>query len=132
MQTRIMVTALGLGLILLAVIFQLIRKNRLQEKYSILWIASAVVMVVLSVWTQLLKSFSAWIGIFYPPSALFAVAVFCGLVIALHYSVVLSTLTSQNKTLAQELALLREEVARLRLERSGGGKRPAVRRGARR
>jgi len=127
MQTRIMITALGLGLILLAVIFQLIRKNRLQEKYSILWIASAVVMVVLSVWTQLLKSFAAWIGIFYPPSALFAAAVFCGLVIALHYSVVLSTLTSQNKTLAQEIGLLREEVDRL----AAGRKRPAGRRRAR-
>jgi hypothetical protein len=131
MQTRIMIFAVGLGLILLAVIFQLIRKNRLQEKYSILWIASAVVLVVLSMWTQLLKTFAAWIGVFYPPSALFAVAAFCGLVIALHYSVVLSTLTGQNKTLAQELALLREEVNRLRLERSGGGKRPTGRRGAR-
>lgn len=132
MQTRMTIAAVGLGLILLAVIFQLIRKNRLQEKYSILWIASAVLMVALSVWTQLLKSFAAWIGIFYPPSALFAAAVFCGLVIALHYSVVLSTLTGQNKTLAQDLALLREEVDRLRLERPAGRKRPAGKRGARR
>ncbi len=131
MQTRMTIAALGLGVILLAVIFQLIRKNRLQEKYSILWIASAVVMVVLSVWTQLLKGFAAWIGIFYPPSALFAAAVFCGLVIALHYSVVLSTLTSQNKTLAQEIALLREEVDRLAAGRSAGRKRPAGRRKAR-
>jgi hypothetical protein len=112
MQIRVQIVSILVGLVLLGVIFQLIRRNRLQEKYAILWIASAVIVLVLSVWRDLLATFASWVGIFYAPSALFLVALFCGMIIALHFSVVVSDLTKQHKTLVQEIALLKEELHR--------------------
>jgi len=114
MQVRVQIVSILVGVILLGTIFQLIRKNRLQEKYALLWILSAVIVLVLSVWRDFLALFASWVGIFYAPSALFLVALFCGMVIALHFSVVVSDLTKQNKTLVQEIALLKEELQRTR------------------
>jgi hypothetical protein len=127
MQVRVQIVSILLGVVFLGVIFQLIRKNRLQEKYALLWITSAAIILVLSLWRGLLESFAAWAGIFYAPSALFLVALFCGMVIALHFSIVISDLSKQNKTLIQEIALLKEELVRL-AGRAGKQRSPAARR----
>jgi hypothetical protein len=92
---------------LFAVIIDLIRRGLLKEKYSILWLASASIVMALTVWGGLLNKIAALLGIEYPPSFLFLVALLFILLILLHYSVVISTLTERNKTLAQEIALLR-------------------------
>ena len=114
MQIRVQIFSVLVGLALLLVIFHLIRKNKLQEKYSLLWIASALLLLLMAVWRNLLETFARWVGVFYAPSALFLVVAFCGMIIALHFSVVISGLTQQNKSLAQEIALLKEELKRLK------------------
>ena len=58
-------------------------------------------------------------GVDYAPSALFIVAGFCGTVLFVHFTIVISKLTEQNTILAQDLALLKEEVA---AEKSDGKK----------
>jgi hypothetical protein len=116
MQVRIQLFSVFLGISLLLVIFQLIRKNKLLEQYSLLWIASAVILLVMAICRGLLERLSNFIGIYYPPSALFFVAIFCGMVIALHFSVVISRLNRQNNTLAQEIGILRSEIDRLKNE----------------
>lgn len=110
MQIRVQILSVCVGLALLAVLFQLIRKNRLEEKYALLWVASAIILILFSVWRNLLEKLANLVGIYYAPSALFLIALFCGVIIALHFSVVISTLTRQTKTLAQEVALLRQEI----------------------
>jgi hypothetical protein len=122
-QIRIQIVSVCVAVLLLAVIFQLIRRNRLQEKYALGWIVSAVVLLVLSLWRGLLERFAAWVGIFYAPSALFLVALFCGTLIALHFSVAVSALARQNKTLAQEIALLKRATGAGRPAPRGGRKR---------
>lgn len=116
MQLRIQLLSILVGGVLLLAIFQLIKKNKLLEQYSLLWIASAVILLFMAIFQDLLIKFSYAIGIYYPPSALFLVAILCGLVIALHYSVVISGLKRQNNQLAQEVGLLRGEVERLKEE----------------
>jgi hypothetical protein len=56
------------------------------------------------------------IGIYYPPSALFLIAIVFVLLLLLHTSTVLTRLTQENKQIAQEVALLKEEVRRLKAE----------------
>jgi hypothetical protein len=94
----------------LGVIVELIRRHRLQERYALLWIATGGVMLVLALWRQALDGFARLIGVAYPPSALFMVAGLFVFVVLLHYSTVLSRLSEQNKTLAQRLALLEQEL----------------------
>ncbi|MFQ5627977.1 MAG: DUF2304 domain-containing protein [bacterium] len=106
MNSRIELIAI-LGSVAIAFsIFELIRKGKLQEKYSLLWFGSTIILIVLSIWRDLLERIAAMLGVFYAPSALFLIAVFFGMLLALHFTIVISRLSEQNKKLAQELGLL--------------------------
>lgn len=100
---------LGSGSLLIVVI-ELIRRGRLKEKYSLLWLFAGSILLVFSLSRALLEYVSRQLGIYYPPSLLFLLAFLFLLLITLHFSVVLSGLSEQNKQLAQELALLRQEL----------------------
>ena len=90
--------------------FELVRRKRLSERYAILWLLAAITLFVLAAWKGLLTSLSNDVGISYPPSALFAVAIGLVAMILLHFSLAVSRLTDQNKILAQRLALLQQRV----------------------
>jgi hypothetical protein len=93
---------------LLFLVLELIRRGRLKERYSLLWLFSGAVMLVLSLSRDLLEYIARLVGIFYPPSLLFLIAFVFLLLITLHFSAVISGLSEKNKKLAQEIALLRQ------------------------
>ncbi len=99
----------GSGTVLFLVI-ELIRRGRLKERYSLLWLLASAVLLVLSSSRGILEYISSMMGIFYPPSFLFLLAFLFLLLITLHFSVTISGLSEKNKRLAQELALLRQEI----------------------
>jgi hypothetical protein len=102
------------SVLLLLVVFELIRGRRLKERYALLWLATGVVLLVLSAWRNGLNTIAGWMGIStYPPAILFAVATLFVIIVLLYYSTVLSRLVDQNTVLAQELALLRERLDEL-------------------
>jgi hypothetical protein len=107
---RVSIVAALAALALLFVVFELIRRRRLSERYALLWIVTGVVILVLALWRGLLSTLADAVGIAYPPSALFVLAAFFILVVLLHYSTVISKLADQNRILAQRLALLEEEL----------------------
>ena len=96
-----------LSIFLLWTTFELIRKNRLREEYAILWLFTGIVVLVFSLWPEFLLSqfFAKITGMFYL-SAVVIIAFLFLLLIVLHFSVVISKLTNQNKELAQRYALL--------------------------
>lgn len=94
---------------LLVVVVELIRRGRLKERYSLLWLFAGAVLLVLSSSRDLLEFVSHLVGVYYPPSFLFLLAFLFLLLITLHFSVVISGLSEKNKQLAQELALLKQE-----------------------
>jgi len=98
----------GSGTVLLLVV-ELIRRGRLKERYSLIWLLASVVLLALSS-TQGIVYLSHLLGIYYPPTALFLVAFLFLLLITLHFSVVISGLSEKNKRLAQEVALLRRDM----------------------
>jgi len=102
---NVMAIITSVGLLIFVV--ELIRQGLLKERYSLLWLLSGVVLLVLSSSRNVLEFISHFVGIYYPPSFLFLVAFLFLLVITLHFTVVISGLSEKNKRLAQELALLR-------------------------
>ena len=88
-------------------IVDLIRRRMLKEQYAILWLISAIVLLILSVWRQLLDRIAYVLGVAYAPSLLFLVAFVFLLLIVLHFSVIISNLSEKNKRLSQEIALLK-------------------------
>jgi hypothetical protein len=114
-QTVAIIASAGL----LLVILELVRRRRLVERYALLWLLAAVVLLVFSIWEDLLFEFSELIGIETPSNALFVVAFGFVLLLLLHFSSVSSRLSEENKVLAQELARLDQELHAERGERPG-------------
>ena len=102
--------AVAVTLALLLLVFELVRRKRLSERYAILWLLAATTLFVLAAWKGLLTTLSYDVGISYPPSALFAVAIGLIAMILLHFSLAVSRLSDQNKILAQRLALLQQRI----------------------
>jgi len=98
---------------LFALIFELVRRRRLMERYALLWLFSTAVLLALAVWRGLLTKLSSAVGIYYPPSALFAIAFGFVLVMLLHFSLAISRLSDQNKVLAQRLGALQRRIDEL-------------------
>jgi hypothetical protein len=101
------VSVIASGLLLLGIL-ELVRRRRLLERYALLWLFSALVLLALAVWSGLLETVSDAVGIIYPPNALFLVAFGFVMVLLLHFSIAVSKLAEQSKVLAQRLALLEE------------------------
>lgn len=114
MIDRSIVLAVGASLIALLFVLELVRRRRLREEYSLLWLGTTIVMLVIGVWRELLHGLSIAVGIVYPPNLLFLLAALFLLAIQLYFSTVITKLTQENKEIAQQVALLRYEVESLR------------------
>jgi hypothetical protein len=108
MEARIQVVAVIGSALLLLVILELVRRRRLLERYALLWLFSAVVLLGLAVWDELLSKVASSIGVATPVNALFFVAFGFVLVLLLHFSLAVSRMADQTKVLAQRLALLEQ------------------------
>lgn len=105
---RIQILAIIFSLLFLFYIGRLIVKGKLREEYAIMWIICTLVLVIFSFWRDGLATVSNLFGVFAPPNMVFIGAIFAILIYLLHLSVVVSKLQEQNKTLAQEIALLKQ------------------------
>lgn len=107
------VTLFGLGGSVIALLFviELVRRRKLREDYSLLWMATALALIAITAYRPLLDGLAALLSVVtYPPAALFAVAILFMLFILLHYSLALTRLSKENKEIAQQMALLRWQV----------------------
>jgi hypothetical protein len=110
---RISIAGALAAILLLLVVFELIRRRRLRERYALLWLLTGVVLLALSLWRDGLNTIARWFGVTgYPPAVLFALATLFIILVLLHYSTVISKLADRSTILAQRLALLEEELRR--------------------
>ncbi len=98
---------------LLLTVLKMVRRRRLMERYALVWLLSAIVLLALAIWSGALASISRAMGVIYPPNALFFIAIGFIILLLLHFSAAVSRLSDQSETLAQRQALLDE---RLRLQ----------------
>lgn len=94
-------------------VIELIRRDHLKERYSLIWLAASLVLIVFSSWRGLLHFIALKLGIYYPPSFLFLIAIGFLVVLLLHFSTVISSQSDQNKRLAQEIGILRSRLDRM-------------------
>ena len=106
--------SLAAALVVLAVVLELVRRRRLAERYSLLWIGTALVLCLLAGWSGLLETLASALGIAYPPNALFLVIGGFLMLVLLHFSIVITRLGEHNTRLAQRLAILEEKISRQR------------------
>ncbi len=96
----------SMALALLLLVLELVRRRLLAERYSLLWLAMALAVLLLAASRPMVDRLAALVGISYPPSALF-VAGFGGmLVLMLYLTAVITKLSRQNRIAAQRIGLL--------------------------
>ena len=110
MDRTIQIVAILGFLALFLVVFELVRRRRLQERYALLWLFAVSALLGLSIWRNLLEEAASALGVAYAPSAGFAIAFGFVLLLLLHFSLVISRLADQNKVLAQKLGQLQQRV----------------------
>jgi hypothetical protein len=98
--------AIVVSLFVLVLIIDLVRKRKLREEYSVLWILTGIGIVVLASWYGLLKKITTLIGAVLPTSTLFFFALIFLILLSLQFSVRISSLQNQMKELTQRMALL--------------------------
>ena len=91
-------------------VFELVRRRRLMERYALLWLFAAAVLLGLAAWSDALRLLSDALGIAYGTSTLFAAGFGFMLILMLHFSLVISRLADQNRVLAQRVAMLQQSV----------------------
>jgi hypothetical protein len=109
-ELRIQIVAIVVTAGLFGVVFELLRRKRLMERYALLWLFSSATLLALALWKGLLETLAHAVGIYYAPSALFVIAFGFVLVLLLHFSLAISRLSDQNKVLAQRLGLLQQRL----------------------
>lgn len=90
-------------------IVELVRRRKLKEEYSFLWLLTGFALFILTVRYDLLVKLTRAIGILTPVNTLFFFGLLFVVILCLHYSLKISQLTIQVKILAQKLALLESE-----------------------
>ena len=116
MPPRIQIISILICIFLLAYVFELVRRRYLNEEYSVTWLVTGVMMLVLSISDELLQYISNLVGATLYTSTLFFFGMLFLVVICLHFSIRISALTNQVRTLTQDIGILYQERESLRKE----------------
>ena len=114
MIDRIEIVAIVVSLVLLAAVLELVRRRKLTEEYSFLWILSSVALLVVSVKREILHAVARWLGVYYPPAVLLLLLIVMVFVASLCFSVIVSRQRQQIERLIEETAILSAELRELR------------------
>ena len=102
--------AITFSLALITFVVEAMRRNRLKERYALLWLSAGGILLVLSAYRPLLDWAARLLGVSYGPSLLFLVASLFLFAIVMHYSLVISSHRDSIRRLAQSVALLESEI----------------------
>ena len=108
--SQIQIVAVSVSLLLFLFIMYLIRSQRLKEEYSLLWIFFSLIFILFSFWRSGLDYISDFLGVAYPPAALFMILLMAIFLILIEFSIIISKLSDKNKSLAQEIGLLKQRL----------------------
>ena len=106
MDIRIRILTIGGAAIVLLMVVELVRRRKLKEEYSVLWVFTAALVLLISIWFSLLQNVTNAIGAISPASTLFFFGLLFGLVLLLHFSVRISSLERRLTSLVQEVGLM--------------------------
>ena len=109
MPPRIQIISILICVFLVAYVFELVRRKHLSEEYSMGWLVTGTLMLILSVSEDALRWVSELVGATLFTSTLFFFGLLFLMVICLHFSIRISALTKQVRTLTQHVGILDHE-----------------------
>lgn len=109
MPPRIQIISILICIFLVAYVFELVRRRHLNEEYSVTWLVTGLAMLALSISDELLQGISDLVGATLYTSTLFFFGLLFLVIICLHFSIRISRLTNQVRTLTQDIGILHKE-----------------------
>ena len=110
MEMRARVFAILLGIAVLLFVINLVRMKQLKEEFALLWLFTAVVLVLTPLFIDYLDMVAHILGVEYPPALIFVLAIISLLLILFQFSMRISRYSDQIKVLTQESAVLRARI----------------------
>lgn len=108
--------SIAFSIAFLIFIIELVRRKKIREEYSIIWIIFGAIFLFFSVFRDALNILAINLGIAYVPMALLLILIVGIFLILVQYSTVITKLAEQNKNLIQENALLNYEIENIKKE----------------
>jgi hypothetical protein len=102
------------SLVTFSVLFEMMRRQRLREKYAVFWALVAVLTLLVAAFPGVLTWTSGLLGVAVPANLLFFMASMLLLVVSVQHSSELGRLEDRTRTLAEEVGLLRLELDGIR------------------
>jgi hypothetical protein len=109
MPTRIQIISILICIFLVAYVFELVRRKHLSEEYSMGWLVTGTLMLILSVSENAIRWVSSLVGATLFTSTLFFFGLLFLMIICLHFSIRISALTQQVRSLTQHVGILDHE-----------------------
>lgn len=104
-STNTRIVAIVGSVMLLALIVELVRRRRMKEEYSLLWVVTALVLIVLAAWGGALRALTHAIGAISEASTLYFFGLLFIFFLLLNFSIRVSQLERRLTALVQEIAL---------------------------
>ena len=111
--SRLQIFAVTAVIVFLAGMILLLKQKKLELKYSLLWLLSGLIMLIMALFPQLLDSFSALVGVYSPVNALLAVMIGFGLMLMISFTAIVSHEKKEIVRLVQEVSLLEKRIREL-------------------
>lgn len=102
--------SLILSVAVILFLISLMRKRRLREKYAVIWMLLALVIVIVGAFPELVMRLTKLVGVDLPSNLAFAVAIVVLLIVCIQLSTEVTSIEQKTRTLVEEVALLRLEV----------------------
>ena len=116
MIDRIQIVSLAVSVVLLLVVLELVRRRKLTEEYSFIWIVSSLILLAVSIRREILHAAARWLGVYYPPILLVMALIVIVFAASLCFSIIVSRQRQQIERLIEETAILSAELRELRAE----------------
>ena len=110
MSIRIQLISIFIGLIVFSFILELVRRKKLREEYSLLWLFSGAMMIIIPLWKDGLFFVARLFGVADATALLFLFGILFVFLFTVHLSVALSELKEDRERLAMEMAFLRHRL----------------------
>ncbi|WP_410770546.1 DUF2304 domain-containing protein [Fontibacillus sp. BL9] len=107
----IYILSVALAFLFLLLVLELVRRQKLKEQYSLLWILFSAVLFIVSFNVSFIEWIAARLGVKYAPAILFLFGLLFCFAFILHLTIVVTRLTAQVLRLTQELTILKEQEA---------------------
>lgn len=105
--------AIIFSILFMAFVITLVRNNKLEEKYSILWIIFGIIIIVISFYPSIIDKVSNITGVVYGPSLIFLISFIILIIYIIHLSIVATKQNERIVKAAQEIAILKYELEKM-------------------